>query len=359
MEFRPNPVGGASFPAPVFGSGRRRISRVKVLLRGCGVVGARAARQMLTVPNIDSIVIDDPRSDHVHRVAHSLGSAARPLEEGEAWDKIAADVVVLAGPAEHFADAQRALRSGAHVVSASDDLNDVEAMLALDGLAKERDRVLILGAGFAPGLSCVLARHAAEELAVLEEVHVAKFGTAGPACARQHHNALKNSGRDWRDGQWVEVPGGSGRELCWFPDPIAGADCYRAALPDTLLLHQMFPDAQRITSRVSATRRDRLTSRLPMLRKPHPEAGAGAIRVEVRGLREGQFEVVILGCIDRPSVAAATVLAVAVGGLTSGRYTASGASGLGSVVATVDFLAELARRGVKCARFEGSPSHVR
>ena len=26
--------------------------------------------------------------------------------------------------------------------------------------------------------------------------------------------------------------GGTGRELCWFPDPIGGRDCYRAALAD-------------------------------------------------------------------------------------------------------------------------------
>ena len=33
----------------------------------------------------------------------------------------------------------------------------------------------------------------------------------------------------------VERAGGSGRELCWFPDPIGAVDCYRPALPDPLL----------------------------------------------------------------------------------------------------------------------------
>ncbi len=359
MVFPRNPVDGASFRARDFVSGCSGFPLVKVLLRGCGVVGSRAARQLLSVPGISSIVIDDPRSEQSARVALALGPTARVLEHNESWEHLGADVVVLAGPAQHFADAAAALRAGAHVVSVGDDLNDVEAMLELDVLAKQEDRVLIVGAGFSPGLTCILARHGAEELAVLEEVHVAKFGTAGPACARQHHSALKSWGRDWRDGSWVDVPGGSGRELCWFPDPIAGADCYRAALADPILLHQMFPQAKRVTSRMAATRRDRLTSRLPMLRKPHAEAGTGAIRVEVRGLREGQFEVVVLGCIDRPSVAAATVLALAVGEISSGRHSTAGASGLGPIVNTVDFLAELARRGVKCARFEGSPSHVR
>jgi Homoserine dehydrogenase, NAD binding domain len=331
---------------------------MKVLIRGCGVVGARAARQLLSVASLDSILLDDPRRDHARRVAESLGPTARALAEHESWADAHPDIVVLAGPAPHHDDAEIALRNGAHVVSVSDDLHDVERLLQLDAVAKSTGRVLLVGAGFAPGLTCILARHASEEVEVVEEVHVAKFGTAGPACARQHHQALKHSGRDWRDGAWVDVPGGSGRELCWFPDPIAGADCYRAALPDPLLLHQSFPGAARITARVSATRRDRLTSRLPMLRKPHAEAGTGAIRVEVRGLRNGRFEVIVLGCIDRPSVASATVLAVAVDQLVSGRCSSSGAGGLGTMVEPVPFLKELARRGVKCARFEGSPSHV-
>ncbi len=95
-----------------------------------------------------------------------------------------------------------------------------------------------------------------------------------------------------------------------------------------------------------------------MLRKPHAEAGAGAIRVELRGLRNGRFEVVVMGCIDRPSVASATVLAVAVDHVVSGRNAGPGAGGLATLMEPIPFLAELARRGVKCARFEGSPSHV-
>ena len=211
-----------------------------------------------------------------------------------------------------------------------------------------------MGAGFSPGLTCVLSVHASAELDRVDEIHVAKTGTAGPACARQHHRALKTFGRDWRDGRWLPVRGGSGRELLWFPDPIAGADCYRAALAEPILLHDLFPQATRITARMAATRRDRLTSVLPMMRPPHAEAGAGAVRVELRGQRESMSETVVLACMDRPSVAAATVAALAVGAVLAGEAGGPGARGLGAAVAPVPFLAELARRGVKCARFEGA-----
>ena len=84
--------------------------------------------------------------------------------------------------------------------------------------------------------------------------------------------------------------GGSGRELVWFPDPVGAADCYRAGLADPVLLHRAFPDVARIESRQAATRRDRLTSRLPMLRPPHAEGLVGAVSVEVRGRVDGRVE---------------------------------------------------------------------
>ena len=91
-----------------------------------------------------------------------------------------------------------------------------------------------------------------------------------------------------------------------------------------------------------------------MMRPPHPEAGAGAIRVEVRGRKSAMADVVVFGAMDRPSVGAGAVLAGAVGAIGAGTIARSGAGGLSELVEPVPVLAELARRGVKCARFEGS-----
>ena len=182
------------------------------------------------------------------------------------------------------------------MVSTSDAIVDVQALLDLDTEARERGVTVVVGGGFAPGLTCVLAAHAAAGFDEVDEVHVAKVGTGGPACARQHHRALGGMALDWRDGGWVHRPSGSGRELCWFPDPVGAEDCYRAALPDALVLVPAFPGVGRVTARLAATRRDRLTARLPMLRPPHPEGGPGAVRVEVRGRRGGSRDVTVLGC---------------------------------------------------------------
>jgi hypothetical protein len=193
------------------------------------------------------------------------------------------DVVVLATPVPQVDLAAMFLEDGRDVVSLSDDPDDVRDLLGLHGLAVDHGARLVVGAAVSPGLSGVLARHLADQLALVDEIHVATHGTGGPACARQHHDALGSRAVGWHDGAWLERPGGSGRELCWFPEPIGSADCYRAALADPVVLHEAFPAVERITARVSATRRDRLTSRLPMLAPPHSEGGRGGLRVEVRG----------------------------------------------------------------------------
>src|SRR5213078_4815735 len=118
---------------------------------------------------------------------------------------------------------------------------------------------------------------------------------------------------------WVRRRAGSGRELCWFPDPIGGQDCYRAAVPDALLLVPAFWQARRITARVAATRRDHLSARLPMLRRPHPEGVLGGVRVEVRGRRGAARHVEVLGAMDRPAVAAGAIAAVAASAAVAGE----------------------------------------
>ena len=55
---------------------------------------------------------------------------------------------------------------------------------------------VVLGAGFAPGLTCVLAAHGMSWLDTVEEIHVSKVGTGGPACALVHHRALSRISYD-------------------------------------------------------------------------------------------------------------------------------------------------------------------
>jgi saccharopine dehydrogenase-like NADP-dependent oxidoreductase len=324
---------------------------VRAAIVGAGAVGARVARQLASTDGVEHIVIVDPNAERVAEICAALGR-----DRSSAGDhQSEVDVVILAQPAgSHAGLAATYVDEGTHVVSVSDDIDDVRGLLALDAEAQAKGVSVAVGAGFGPGLSCLLAVHAATLFDHVDEVHLARAGTGGPSCASEHHRALAGTAVDWRDGEWVERRGGSGRELCWFPEPIGGADCYRAALPDALLLVPALAGVSRVTARMAANRRDRITARLPMLRKPHPEGGPGAIRVEVRGRRGTAVDVEVLGAMDRPAVAAGAVAALSAVALYDGDARRTGAGGLATLLDPLPLLTELARRGVKAAAFEGT-----
>lgn len=324
---------------------------MRVIMVGAGACGGRTGRQVVALEPLDDLVIVDPDGPRAEAVAESLGAPARVADSVPQAE--AGDVVLLAAPAGQLEVAEAAIGRGAHVVSVTDAIPEVRALLDLDAVARAHGVHVVVGAGFAPGLSCVLAALAARSLEKVTEVHVAKVGTGGPACARQHHKALGGQAWDWRDGDWELRSGGSGRELCWFPEPVRGVDCYRAALPDALLLAPAFPGVRRVTARMAANRRDRLTARLPMMRRPHPEGELGAIRVEVRGTQGSALDERVLGAVDRPAVATGAVAALACRWAAEGRLARTGAAGLAGLVEPGPFLTALAERGVKVAVFEG------
>lgn len=333
---------------------RRGTGRFAV--EGVGAVGGNALRQLLASPSVAQVIVRDPRSRSLDDVA-ATAPGSIVIDPGRPGEQLEADVVVLAGPVgTHLEAARLHVDAGRSVVSVSDAPDEVAGLLDLDGHARRHGCVVAVGAAFAPGLSDLLAGHGATWFSSVSEVHVARVGTGGPACARAHHRALRGEARDWRDGAWVERRGGAGRELVWFPDPLGARDCYSAALADPLLLVDAIAGVTRVTSRQAATRRDRLTARLPMLRRPHADGGPGAVRVELRGLREGMHDVVVLGAMDRPAVASGAVAAEAALAIAAGASVRHGAGGLAALFTPLTMLQALAARGVRCAVFD--PAHV-
>ena len=310
---------------------------------GCGVTGGRVVSKLSSVGR--RVAAYDP-------VLVTLPSGVVRVDD--AADLAACDVVILVHPAPHAKLARRLMQSGTSVVSLSDDLDDVRALLALEPEAEANDAVLVVGGGVAPGLSGLLARYLSGQLHTLDELHVAIHGTAGPQCARQHHKALGDTALGWHDNEWIEPPGGSGRDLVWFPEPIAAHDCYRAALADPLLLQRAFPTAARISARVSATRRDRLTARLPMLLPPHATGDLGAVRVEVRGANaNGGRETVIAGA-SAPTAELAAAVAVATAIALVDHRPVAGAYGTAdAALEPLDLLRLATEFGVRVQEFTG------
>ena len=327
-----------------------------ILLDGLGAVGTRAARQLVDTSGVNELLVVDRDPSRAEDVAQALGGAARAFElRPEDPLPGGVDAVAAALPADAGVTlARRALEAGVPFTSTIDDAGAIAELIELDERAG-RDGVLVAPAcGLAPGLADVLARHAADALDSIDEIHIARSGVAGPACLASVRGARRGPALEWRDGAWHEERRGTA-ELVWFPDPIGARECHPAAsgIP---LLTRAFPSVVRATVRLGEPQ----ARRLSWPGRRGLDEGWGSARVEVWGWRGSVRETMVYGVIDRTAVAAGTVLAVTAArlagvspALVARDGPTGGVHGLAALVEPVPFLAELARRGVKAAVFEG------
>lgn len=330
-----------------------------VAVVGAGIVGARTTRELLS-PGVDgrrttsAVTVVSRRPSRLDQLSSTFGPAVdlRSAAHGATDPGNASVVVVARGVGDQLSVVAEAIAAGRHAVATTDDPDEVGALLRLHQSAVTAAVTVVVGVGMSPGLSCLLTRHAAGLLDVVDEIHVARDGAAGPACARQRLRALRGGATEWRDGVWVRRAGFSGRELCWFPDPIGARDCYRAGLAEPLVLVDAFPDVERVSARLAASPVDRILAPMPVLIGPPVEGGPGAVRVEVRGRREGRREIVVYGVLDRPSVAASATAAVIALWLGAGAAPV-GVHGAAAITDPLPILRELSRRGVRTAVFDG------
>ena len=115
---------------------------------------------------------------------------------------------------------------------------------------------------------------------------------------------------DWRDGGWAQRPGGSGRELCWFPDPVGGRGLLpgraarRAAAGAGLPRRRAgSPPAWRPPAATGSPPGSRCCGR----RTPRAARARSASRSAADGAPAATCAV--LGVMDRPAVAAGAVAA--------------------------------------------------
>lgn len=243
---------------------------------GEGLVGSRCARD-LRAAGFETQVL--PSRLTVNDSAASIG-AERVLPNTQ--------VAILAGAsAQQFRWADALVNHGVPTVCTADAPSDIDALCSIDSRARDREVPLVVASSAAPGLTTLLAASLIRSMDTTFAVDIAIFGTGGPACARRHHQSFRRRAVEVRGAEPGFRAPGSSRRLVWFPDPIGGADCYFAALADPMVLHRTFPELDRVQARVAATRRDRITARLPMLRRPHDEGLVGGLVVEARGVGDG------------------------------------------------------------------------
>jgi hypothetical protein len=322
------------------------------LVVGLGEVGVRAARQLLDTPGVARVLVAGESAPRARDVARALHDGAEAFELTSASDLSGIDVVVGAVPADaEQALARRAIDARVPYASAVDDLDALESVRGLDAVARAQGVSVLVGCGLAPGLGDVLVRHATGVLDAVDEVHVARFGVAGEASAAAARRAVRAPALEWRDGELVHDPRHAA-ELVWFPDPLGERECTLVAT-GVRMLAETAPGVSRASARLGLATGRRLAL------SPRHDVGDewAAVRAEAWGWNGTTRSTVVYGVIERAAVAAGTVLGVAAAGLAGVvpvlSTSEAGVRGLGSAVDPVPFLAELARRGVKAATFEG------
>jgi len=322
------------------------------LVVGTGDVGARAARQLVDTPGFATILLADRDTSRARSVAEALGPSAHAIEyvPGEA---IPPDVGVIACalPAGVSHDVvAAAIVAGVPVASTDDEHDALEQLRALDQNARASGVTVAIGCGLAPGLSDVLAAHAASLFESVDEIRVARTGWAGAASVDTVRHERRLPVRAWRDGGWREERS-RGDALVFFPEPIGGRDC-RVVTGATALLVDAFPNVPRLSVQLGEP------PRRTRFRRQFGDEEWGAARIEVWGQRDQSHGCVAYGVVDRTAVAAGVALAVVTARLagTLGPVVKQpGVQGLGVLLEPVPFLAELAQRGVRAAVFEGVP----
>ena len=331
---------------------------MRALVIGAGAVGTKVAQQLLSSNAVDKILLRDTSPEKLGVASKTLGSRVE-VEHFPFSQNMDADVVVVASTRGTQLEAvKKAISLRRPAVVVSDGLSETVSILNLEKEAFELGVPVVVGTGFAPGLSCVLTAYGKTLLEQTEEIHVSKMGTGGPACALVHHRALSRMSFGWREDKWDKRLGGSGRELLWFPEPVGPQDCYHAALSDPILLHNAFPEVSRISAKMAATRKDRFTAFFPMLSPPHDEGGIGAIRVELRGSNNGVQENIVLGVSEHPALAAASVTALTSEYLLKQKINLNHMSTLALIVEPSEFLSELTKRSIAVEIFEGDKTTV-
>src|SRR3954468_16219583 len=203
---------------------------MRITVLGAGAMGASVARLLARHDDVELRVVDaDP--GRAAAAAGSLGRAAHAELPPEGLSPAAlgdADAVAVCLPYRLNLDAMRAaLGAGVPYVDLGGLFHMTRRQLELDAEFRAAGLPAVIGVGACPGLSNVLARHAAEALDTVEAIDIvdgsvdpASTGFAVPYSAETILDELDLPAMVFEGGELREVPTGTGAIEYEFPEPV-------------------------------------------------------------------------------------------------------------------------------------------
>jgi lysine 6-dehydrogenase len=358
-----------------------------VVLGGAGDMASRAVRELAAEPEVTSLTVADYNLEAASRLAAELGAKVRAVQV-DANDHEALVAVMSGhdaaasgiGPFYRYEApvAQAAIAAGVPYVSLCDDYDAAQAVLALDQEAKAAGVTVLTGLGWTPGLSNMLARKAAEQFDLVNEINVAWGSSAsdseGYAVILHTLHIFSGLVPSYQKGRLLSVPAGSGKEQILFPPPAGTITCYHLGHPEPVTLPRFLPgrEVRTVTLKGGLAEqplnelaiwlaRLRLTdtpakkdilgqiikAALPLLSKlGEAEEPCSAVRVDVDGWQDGVYRQLSYGAAAHMPELTGLPLAIGALMLARGEIQMPGVVAPEACIAPDPFLAEMERRGV-------------
>lgn len=250
---------------------------VAVVLGGAGDMGHRVVKELVARGNT-KVVIADFRFDRARKLAKEQGQgteavfvdanerdslvgvlrgAGFPGGSGPAGSPAAPAAVAVncIGPFYRYAEkiGLAAIQTGVPMVDICDDDDATVRMLALDGLARRGNTMLIVGVGWTPGISNLLAAKAASELDEPQDCDITWVGSTadseGQAVILHVLHAVTRATPSYIAEGWVDLPALTHHRWVDFPRPIGRVKAYVCGHPEPLTIPRHLPKLRSVVLR--------------------------------------------------------------------------------------------------------------
>ncbi len=232
-----------------------------VVLGGAGDMGYRAVKELVASQKVD-VVIADYRVERAQALAGSLTPApeVRFVDAQSRQSLLAAlegaNVAVnCIGPFYRYADKvlPAAIAAGVNYVDICDDDDATVKLLSFDSMARRRGTTAIIGMGWTPGLSNLLARRGADRMDQVTDIDITWVGSTadseGQAVIAHVIHAVTRDVPIFQAGEWVTVPAMTGLKEVEFPPPIGRVQAYYTGHPEPVTIPRFLANVQNVTLR--------------------------------------------------------------------------------------------------------------
>lgn len=239
-----------------------------LILGGCGFYGSSIARDLIKSDEVTQIKLADINLD-MTKVAESVRKSEKVSVEYVDITKSYPDLVKMVrghhivinavGPYPRFGTiaVRAAIDARVNYLDICDECSVSREMFELHGSAEEAGVTVCTGMGWTPGLTNMLAKHAADKLDAVEEIEIffisALVDPIGKAALEQAMGQFIGGVTQYIDGNLVEVPGGSEGEEVRFLEPLGKAEVYYARHPEPFTLPRYIPGVKRVVHKATFT----------------------------------------------------------------------------------------------------------